>query len=1204
MRYTIYTFILLLLCQFSFAQPTQRSSETPFNDFFEEAYQTYPSVPRGILEAIAWNNTRIRHIATTVDVPSCTGMPARFGVMGLVADGQGWFNNNLPMISLLSGTSAQEIIANPRKEILAFAAAFDYLMQQTSLDPTDPAAAVPIIEVLSELPDDNTAPSNFALNSHVYSVLNFLNQSENQAKYHFPAYQIDLEAVFGAENLRVLSASRVTIDGDLVQAGEARYQPLPSLAASVDYPPALWNAAASCNYSSRSGTPISAVTIHTIQGSYAGAISWFQNCAASVSAHYCVRSSDGQVTQMVLESDKAWHVGTENPYTIGIEHEGYVADAAWYTNAMYASTVDLVQDIAASGYGIDLKKTWYGPPTAGLQVLGTNCYKIKGHQHYPNQSHVDPGINWDWDRFYRMLNGTPSTTTLTTCSGSFTDPGGNGNYADQERAAWLISPANAQSVTLTFSSFDTEAGYDYLYIYAGTDASGDFLGRYDGNTLPGSFTAQNGSLFLEFRSDCATNRPGWVANWTCSNVAPACAPADGLNVTALNPFGATLNWNAASGATSYEVRLRHSLETTWSTYPASATSKVLTGLKASSLYYWQVRTLCGASATEWQGGDFLTPAAANHTAVTCTGTFRDSGGDLAGYRNLESYTYVIDPPGAGAVTLSFNSFDTESNYDFLYLYDGNSTAAPLIGTYSGTNSPGTVTSSGGALTARFVSDSWTTEDGWEANWSCASNLAPTTAISPLNEWYSDDFTANFTDTDNSNTGIDLRYYQVLEFDTAWGCNRDNGFAFETFDAGFPNWTLASGNYYILNNALHQTDTVLTNSNIYLDVAQSAAQGPWLYTFSARLWPGASVNRRFGMHIFADDPTASQRGNSYLIWFRGDNQTVEIYETVNNALNLRVSQPLFLGDYVWNEYKIAYQPNSGRIEVYQEQSLVATWTDSSPLTSGGYVSLRTNQAHMDYENVRVWKTRTASTNILIGPQSTNDCRFESPDSATWAGQVHAISRDGAHNWSNVDLKSFKIDWTPPSDPAVADGTGQDIDSTFQNSSLSGNWTACTDANSGILRYEYALGTAPGSSDVRGWTDNGLGTSVTVSSLNLVHNQLYYISVRAVNRAELPSNEISSDGVLVWSPVTGTASQPAIEFLVYPVPTRDALYFQSDVANPVNVRLMDAYGRVLGSWNGLGAGEHRLDLSGVAQGAYWVEVMGKDGRRVVLRAVVLR
>ena len=46
--------------------------------------------------------------------------------------------------------------------------------------------------------------------------------------------------------------------------------------ASTDYPPAIWNPAARCNYSARTAA-VSHVTVHTTQGSYAGSISWFQN---------------------------------------------------------------------------------------------------------------------------------------------------------------------------------------------------------------------------------------------------------------------------------------------------------------------------------------------------------------------------------------------------------------------------------------------------------------------------------------------------------------------------------------------------------------------------------------------------------------------------------------------------------------------------------------------------------------------------------------------------------------------------------------------------------------------------------------------------------------------------------------------------------------------------------------------------------------
>ena len=73
---------------------------------------------------------------------------------------------------------------------------------------------------------------------------------------------------------------------------------------STEYPEALWVGANSSNYSTgRSGETIQYVIIHVMQGSYAGSISWFQNPAARSSAHYMLRSSDGEITQMVSEAN-------------------------------------------------------------------------------------------------------------------------------------------------------------------------------------------------------------------------------------------------------------------------------------------------------------------------------------------------------------------------------------------------------------------------------------------------------------------------------------------------------------------------------------------------------------------------------------------------------------------------------------------------------------------------------------------------------------------------------------------------------------------------------------------------------------------------------------------------------------------------------------------------------------------------------------
>ncbi|MEM7039655.1 MAG: hypothetical protein AAF570_21960, partial [Bacteroidota bacterium] len=257
---------------------------TAYTAYFEAAYQAYPNIPRGLLEAVAWTNTRIRHVVPGDEAESCTGMPGFYGVMGYVGDGKGHFNNNLSMVALLSGHSATSIIESPRVNILAFAATFDYLSRSVSVDARHPEQARPILEVMSEIPEGPIEAENFALNSHLYSVFTFLNDQEMQRTFAFPDYAINLEQVFGVENLAVLSAGKISIEDGEVSAGNRHYSPIPTGLLSADYPPALWNPAASCNYSSRAGTAVSAVTIHTIQGSYAGAISWFQNCAASVSA--------------------------------------------------------------------------------------------------------------------------------------------------------------------------------------------------------------------------------------------------------------------------------------------------------------------------------------------------------------------------------------------------------------------------------------------------------------------------------------------------------------------------------------------------------------------------------------------------------------------------------------------------------------------------------------------------------------------------------------------------------------------------------------------------------------------------------------------------------------------------------------------------------------------------------------------------------
>ncbi|OGS28136.1 MAG: hypothetical protein A2297_09615 [Elusimicrobia bacterium RIFOXYB2_FULL_48_7] len=114
-----------------------------------------------------------------------------------------------------------------------------------------------------------------------------------------------------------------------------------------------------------------------------------------------------------------------------------------------------------------------------------------------------------------------------------------------------------------------------------------------------------------------------------------------------------------------------------------------------------------------------------------------------------------------------------------------------------------------------------------------------------------------------------------------------------------------------------------------------------------------------------------------------------------------------------------------------------------------------------------------------------------------------------------------DTTPPSAPAVVrDGAvaGADINSTTDTAQLSANWDASADAESGIAGYWYAIGSTPGDTDIRGWTDNGPLTNVTASGLTLTVGVTYYISVQAENGVGLQSAAANSNGQVVVAPDT--------------------------------------------------------------------------------------
>ena len=494
MKRLLSLFVISLL--FPFFGMAQHVENQNYKSAFKAAYEVCPNIPQGLLEAISFTNTQCHQLTDDNYFHNDeNAMPRAYGLMGLVKDGKNYFRENLHLVSELSGISEAEILESPEKNVLAYAKAFSGLAKEAKV--TEIKGYLSVIQQLSELPIGEEKDV-YPIQSMLYSVCLFLNDEIQAEKYGFQKYDLDLKSVF-AEHYTMLTAPELNVTR------------------GPDYPPAIWDPAPECNWEERT-KQVSAVVIHYTEGTYAGCISWFKNCDSEVSAHYVIRSVDGQVTQMVREKDKAWHARTANGYTIGIEHEAYGNIWSFFTEEMYQSSSDLIRDICSRYAIINGHRTFYRDTldngtclNNGLHNLGgeESCTKIRGHQHYPDQSHTDPGPYWDWNYYYKLINeGTP-VTVLEGEEGRLDHT----NYGDDERKIWVIRGPEESTIQLDFSSFSLEADYDFLWIYDGDNVYAPKIGRWNTQS-PGSVQSSSNVMCVEFRSDCLTTDAGWEASWT------------------------------------------------------------------------------------------------------------------------------------------------------------------------------------------------------------------------------------------------------------------------------------------------------------------------------------------------------------------------------------------------------------------------------------------------------------------------------------------------------------------------------------------------------------------------------------------------------------------------------------------------------------------------------------------------------------------
>lgn len=338
--------------------------------YFKDASKEF-GVPVELLRAIAQVESNWTQYGPSLD--------QGWGIMHLVSNN---YSNTLDYAAKLLGVPSQMLKDNARMNIRGAAAVMADLAQYAEGDLNTLEAWFPVAEQFSAL----RSPVLRELQAKTYfekirdgaNATTLWNETVT-----FEGVNIDVQAIIEKRrNTALLEQHMDMVNVNFIQA------------ASVDYPGAV-PAFASCNYTSGRSASIDTWTNHWIGvGTYAGAISWLQNCDADASAHFVIRASDGEIAQLVKVSDTAWHAGASgynnNSRSIGVEHEATASNPdLWYSTPMLTASAELAR------YFADI----YGIPHQLHTVPG-----IAGHNEMPGTSTECPG-NLPWDTWMDYFLG-------------------------------------------------------------------------------------------------------------------------------------------------------------------------------------------------------------------------------------------------------------------------------------------------------------------------------------------------------------------------------------------------------------------------------------------------------------------------------------------------------------------------------------------------------------------------------------------------------------------------------------------------------------------------------------------------------------------------------------------------------------------------------------------------------------------------------
>uniref|UniRef100_A0A7N4NRF0 CUB and Sushi multiple domains 2 n=1 Tax=Sarcophilus harrisii TaxID=9305 RepID=A0A7N4NRF0_SARHA len=267
-------------------------------------------------------------------------------------------------------------------------------------------------------------------------------------------------------------------------------------------------------------------------------------------------------------------------------------------------------------------------------------------------------------------------------SGIITSPNFPIQYDNNAHCVWVITAINpAKVIKLTFEEFDLERGYDTLTVGDGGQDGDQKTVLYvlTGNTVPDLIVSTNHQMWLLFQTDSSSSSLGFKASYeeidqgSCGDPGvPAYGRREGS-------------------------RFRHGDTLKFECQPAFE----LVGQKAIT---------CQKN-NQWS-------AKKPGCVFSCFFNFTSPSGIVLSPNYPEEYgnhlhcVWLILAKPESRIHLAFNDIDVEPQFDFLAIKDGATAESPVLGTFSGSQIPSSLTSSGHVARLEFQTDHSTGKRGF------------------------------------------------------------------------------------------------------------------------------------------------------------------------------------------------------------------------------------------------------------------------------------------------------------------------------------------------------------------------------------------------------------------------------------------------------------------------------------------------------------